>query len=248
MVAQLGPLDPYLRLDLRGVARRRPANYLLKAVGRFEFHQPAIPLCLPGGDQIVMTAAFDPLQIFGVGHAAVDHHRAPGAFAGAPLERPKHLIQRGGVVAIAGENFVCFGEAVAVEDQAHHYLLAVGALVARVAALGLRIALGPTLEVGRGEIIKQQGVVEIKQGPFARGQCRFDLLAPGMELVEIAVKGGFAQDTEVALQQLLQRTAPDPVGHRMFRARRDQAIEHHCLGQYAGALSESGARQDLRQP
>jgi hypothetical protein len=41
-------------------------------------------------------------------------------------------------------------------------LLAIGALVTRVAALGWWIALRQTFEVGRGEIIEQQCVVEIK--------------------------------------------------------------------------------------
>ena len=117
-----------------------------------------------------MAVGSDPLEIFGVSHAAVDHHRAAGPFAGAPLERAEHLIQGSGVVAIAGKDFVRPGKAVAVEHQAHHHLFAVGALVARIAALGLRIALGQTFEVGRGEIVEQQRVVEVKQGLFAFGQ------------------------------------------------------------------------------
>jgi hypothetical protein len=83
-------------------------------------------------------------------------------------------------------------------------LLAIGALVARVAALGLWIALRQTFEVGRGEIIEQQCVVEIKQGPLALGQRRFDVLAPRMEPIEIAVKRTVVQPTEVALQDLLR--------------------------------------------
>ena len=230
LLAQLGTLDQQLRFDLSGVARRGPTNHFRKAFGGFELCQPPIALRRPCGDQIMMTASFDPLQICGIRHAAVDHHGAAGAFAGAPLKRAQHLIERSGVVAIAGEDFVRPGKAVAVEDQAHYYLFAVGALVARVAALGLRIARGQTFEVGRGEIVEQQRVIEVKQRPFAFGQRTFDLFAVGMKLIEIAVKRLVTQPTEVALQELLHRTAADPVGHGVFGPRRDQAVEHHRLG------------------
>ena len=106
----------------------------------------------------------------------------------------------------------------AIEHQAHHYLLAVEVLIARVAALGLPIARGQTHEIGRGEIIEQERVVEIKQVLFACGPRPFDLLRARMELIEVGVKRGFAQRTEVAVHDLLQRAAANPVGHRILRA------------------------------
>jgi len=39
-----------------------------------------------------------------------------------------------------------------------------------------------------------------------------------MELIEVAVKRGFAQRTEVAVQDLLQRAAANSVGHGILRA------------------------------
>jgi hypothetical protein len=157
----------------------------------------------------MMTAGFDRLQIFGGGHAAVDHHRAARAFTGAPLQRAEHLIHRGGIVTIAGKAFVGGGKAVAVEHQPHHHLLAVGPLVARLVALGLRIALGQTLEVGRGEIIEEERVVEVKQAPFACGERGFNLLAARMKLVEVAVKGVVAHRTEVTLQRMFPLVVPN---------------------------------------
>src|SRR5207244_4262719 len=73
------------------------------------------------------------------------------------------------------------------------------AKVARVDALRLRIARRQTFEVGRGEIIEQQRVVEVKQGPFALGQRRFELFAVGMKFVQIAVKRLVTELAEVAV-------------------------------------------------
>jgi len=56
-------------------------------------------------------------------------------------------------------------DAVAADDECDAHLLAVAAVVARVAALSLIVALRLALEVGRGYVVEQQVVIEIEHLP-----------------------------------------------------------------------------------
>jgi hypothetical protein len=60
----------------------------------------------------------------------------------------EHGGERGMIAGIAGENLVSDRKPVAVDHQSHHHLFAIGALVARMAELGLAVARALTLKIG----------------------------------------------------------------------------------------------------
>ena len=79
-------------------------------------------------------------------------------------------------------------EAVAIDDEADHHLLAVRAVIARVAALGFAVGGGEPLKVGRGQVVEVDRAVEVEQAALAFDQCRLDRGAMRVQLVEHAVE------------------------------------------------------------
>ena len=124
-------------------------------------------------------------------------------------------------------------ETVAIDHQPYHHLLAVGPVIARIAALGLAVLGSKSLEIGRGEIVKVDRGVEIEQAALARNQCRLDSGAVRMQFVEHLIKRVFGKPLKVDIEDISERRAPDPVRHGVLGARRDQPIERHqaaCQG------------------
>jgi hypothetical protein len=68
-----------------------------------------------------------------------------------------------GVVGVAGEHLVAQREAVEGHHQGDADLLAVGPVIAAVAALGQRVGRRLALEVGAGHVVQQHLVVDRKQ-------------------------------------------------------------------------------------
>ena len=85
------------------------------------------------------------------------------ALAVAALHRGDDLLHGGHVGAIAGKHLIAERDAVARHHQADANLLAVGPMVAAVAAAGERVALGLTLEVCARHVVQQQLIVKLEQ-------------------------------------------------------------------------------------
>ena len=71
-----------------------------------------------------------------------------------------------------------------------------------------------------------------------------NLLPFGIEAVQIAIQRIIVERRNIDAQNVAQGRAADPVGHRVFRPRRDQAVERHRLGQQTRPRREAGASQD----
>src|SRR2546425_524816 len=148
LVAALRALDKHTRLPLARVARRGgaedldPASVVLKRV------QMLVPLRRSPSHDVVMAAGADLREVVGERQAAIDHDRGAAAPPGPLLEGRQHLLQGGAVLAITVEDFVGLRKPVAVQDQPDDDLLAVGAVIARVPALRLRIVWALAFEVG----------------------------------------------------------------------------------------------------
>ena len=125
-----------------------------------------------------------------------------------------------------------------------HDLLAVGPMIARIAALGLAVAGALALEIGRGEIVEIDRGVEIEQAALARNQRRLDGGAVRMQLVEHLVERVFRERVEVGAEDIGKRGAPDPIRHGVFGARRNQAIEHHRAGEPLHGLPTARSRAE----
>ena len=95
-------------------------------------------------------------------HAAIERPDALG-LAITGLHRGDNLLQRRRIVAIAGEHFVTERQPAPRHHQTDADLLAVGPMVARVAALGQRIGVGLALEVRARYVVQQQIVLDGEQ-------------------------------------------------------------------------------------
>src|SRR5262245_1212900 len=167
------------RLFLAGAGGAAAQDEGLDAgVVRTALDLPSVPQCFPravpnGVSDLLETAAWraddgpraaslQPAQAGLADHAAVEDPAAP--LAAVPVLHARDgLPQRRAVVAVAGENLVAQGVAVAADDQPDEHLLAVGAVVTRVAAPGLGVGDGLALEVGAGKVVEQPVVCQAEQ-------------------------------------------------------------------------------------
>ena len=96
-------------------------------------------------------------------HATV-HDPDPLRFA-EPLPRSAVTMRLDGlqVLRVARERQVGQGETVAGHDQGQDDLLAIAAVIAGITAAGQVVLLGQALEVGAGQVVEQQVVVELEQ-------------------------------------------------------------------------------------
>lgn len=172
---------------------------------------------------------------------------APCGQADALFEAVEHGSQRGAVLGIAGEHLMSDREAVAIDDQADHHLLAVRAVVARIAALRFGIGRGLAFEVDRGQVVEVDHAVEVEQVALALDQCGFDGGAMGVELVEDAVERILCQGIEPGAEDVGQCRAADPLRRRMLGSGLDQPVQNHRAGEPARAAGDPEFAQDLAQ-
>ena len=117
-------------------------------------------------DDVLAAAVAQELQILLADHAAVQH---PDALRLAVLRfHGRDDLGNGfAVVGVACENFVTQRNAFLRDDQADAHLQAIRTTVTRITALGLGITLALSFEVGAGDVVQQQVVLEIEQVPQA---------------------------------------------------------------------------------
>jgi len=106
-------------------------------------------------------------------------------------------------------------------DQADANLFIAAALIARVTALGLRIALRLALEVGARHIVEQKLEAHAKPLPVTRHQVGAQSVLVLAELIERAVEPVIVDQPVVHTEQIIERGGVIPVlGHSEFRALR----------------------------
>ena len=203
-----------------------------------------VPLGGPPRHEVVVVPSPDLREILGEGHPAIDHHRRAAAPAGPLLQRRQHLVHGGAILAIAIEDLVGLRKPVAVQDQPHNHLLAVGPVIARVAALGLRILRALAFKVGGRQVVEVDRVVQVEQRALARGQGLLDRRALRMQPIEIAIERLVTERAEVRPENVAERGAPDPVRHGVLRGRAHQAIERHDLTEPPRPRTQPGLGQD----
>src|SRR6202048_3183570 len=152
-----------------------------------EFKGELLQFRLRRSDDIAPAGLAQPRQIAGAGHAAIGdpdppQHAMPGLHGG--YDR----LQGSRVVGVAGENLVAQGKAVEGHYQRDTHLLAVGTMIARIAALRLRIGRGVALKIRARHVIEQHLVLDRKQLSAALRQMRFQLGLIGEQMIEPAVE------------------------------------------------------------
>ena len=95
----------------------------------------------------MQLALFELSNVLIISHAAIDDHGGTFLKPGALGQTIEHGGECGMIAGIASEHLVSDREPIAVDHQPHHHLFAIGALVARMAELGLVVARALTLKI-----------------------------------------------------------------------------------------------------
>src|SRR5207244_832619 len=110
------------------------------------------------------------------------------AFAEAGFDGVDDELDGGEVARVAGERLMRQRETITRDDEGDDDLLAVAAMIARVAALGEFIVLGEALEVAAGEIVQEKIVFELKE----RAEVLLEIVLDGNlrfeQLIERAIE------------------------------------------------------------
>ena len=141
-----------------------------------------------------------------------------------------------------------FGEPLPVHHQPHHHLLAVRAVVLRVAPFRLRVGQTLALKIAGRQVVEIDRAVQGEQLLFPFRQGRLDHRPFGVHAVQVPIERVVVHPAEVHPQDVRQRGVRAPVRHGMFRARGDQAVQGHQLGQSAGRFREPRPGQHFVYP
>ena len=88
------------------------------------------------------------------------------------------------IVGVAGEHLVAQGKAVEGHDQRDAHLLAVGPMIARIAALCLRVGFRLAFEIGARDVVEQHLVLDREQLAAALRQMRFERRLVRQQMIE----------------------------------------------------------------
>jgi hypothetical protein len=105
-------------------------------------------------------------------------------------------------MGIAGEHFVAQRKAVEGHDKRDAHLLAVGAMIAGITALRLRICLDLACKIRTRHIVEQHLVLDRKQLSAALRQMRFELGLGCEQMIEPAIEPILVDPLVTELQQI----------------------------------------------
>jgi hypothetical protein len=142
-------------------------------------------------------------------HSPIHHPDAvgPPVFL---LHGRDHLIDGRGVVAIAGEDLVAQRKAVLGDDQADQHLEAIGTAVAGVATPCQRIGRTLALEIGAGDIVEEQLVLQVEEVSQPLPQVAFQLVLVRQEMIEPRVEPVGVDFLDGDTQEITQGRAAIP--------------------------------------
>ena len=130
------------------------------------------------------------------------------------------------ILLVAGEGFVRQRKAFARHHQGQHDLLAIAALVARVAASGHFVGLHQALEVTAGEIVEQEFVIELEQLTEMLFQIVLDAELTSDQAVESAIETILGDDGVGDAEQIFESGRGVPMfGEGEFAARLAEPID-----------------------
>ena len=178
-----------------------------------------LELALGRADDVLPPARLQEVEVLFRDHAAI---QCPDALrpAVAGFHRLDDLLQGRRVVPISGEDFVAQRQAAARHHQADADLLAVGPMVARVAALGQGIRVGLAFEVRARHVVQQQIVLDGEQLAEPLLEKRLQRLLVRQQFVQPAVQAVVVHLVERHAQQVGQRALPIKVFGDVQFARR----------------------------
>jgi len=146
---------------------------------------------------------------------------------------PHDLFERGGIVAVAGEHLITQGHPATAHHQRDIHLLAVRAMISRIAPLRLRVAFRLSLEVRAGDVVEQQVVVQIEQFAKPLLQEFLERFLVGQQNVQRSIQAIFVYLLLGHTQQIRHRAGlVEVLGQMQFAGRFTQPTENqnhgHC--------------------
>ena len=171
------------------------------AVRRGEFGGELLQLRLGCADDVAPAGLAQPCQVAGAGHAAIgDPH--PAQHAVPRLHGGDDGLQGARIVRVAGKHLIAQREAIEGHHKGDADLLAVRPVIARIAALRLRIARRLAFEIGAGHVIEQHLVLHREQLAAATCQVRFQRGLVRKQVIEAAVQPVLVHLLFAELQQI----------------------------------------------
>src|SRR3974377_1234279 len=114
-------------------------------------------------------------------------------------------------MCVAGEHLVAQGKAVKGHDKGNADLLAVGAMIARIAALCLWVPFRLTLKVGACNVVEQHLVLDCEQLSATLRQMRLKGSFVRKQMIQASIEAVFIDRFLAKLQQIDKRCAAVPV-------------------------------------
>src|SRR3954452_13906369 len=180
--------------------------------------------------QILAASFADRRKILLAHNAAVKHPDA-ACLAVLTFHHAQDCFHRRDIRTVAVESFVTEREPLAVDDQRDHHLLAVGTMIARVAAAHHGIAFRRSFHVGARQIVKQYIERGAEQLAVALLQMLLQFRFVRQNAVQAAVEPCVIDLAVFDPQQVVQccRWIPSLL-NRQFAAWRAQAIDRQHSG------------------
>ena len=167
-------------------------------------------LATPRGEQIPPAGSAEELERLLADHAPV-HDPDPLRFPEPRLDRRDDGLDGLEILRVARQRQVGQGETVAGHDQGQHDLFAIAAVIAGITAAGQVVLLGQALEVGAGQVVEQQVVVELEQGPELVLQVVLDRLLGLQQAVQGPVQAVLGHGAVGDAEQVFQARGAIPV-------------------------------------
>ncbi len=169
-----------------------------------------------------------------------------------PLHRLHDFLQRRDIRAVSRENLVAQRHSALGNHQPDADLFAVGPMVARVAALGQRIAVGLALEIRAGHVVQQQVVLDaeqlaqaVLQEGFQRFFMRQNRVQRAIETLLVDLLGRNAQ--EIDQRALGVKMLGDvQFARRLAEAAEDQHQGHQRPGDFFAAVGKRAVEKVLQ--
>jgi hypothetical protein len=161
-------------------------------------------------DDVAPAGFTQPLQIASTAHAAVRDPDAP--HHGMPRLHCRYdCLQCSRIVDVAREDLVAQRKPVEGHHQSDAHLLAVGAMIAGVTALRLRIGFRLAFKIGACDVVEQHFVLDCKQLAAPLRQMRFQRLFVREQMIKGAVEAVLVDLLIAKLKQVGKSRATVPI-------------------------------------
>jgi hypothetical protein len=133
---------------------------------------------------------------------------------------------------IASEHLVAQRKAVEGHNKRDQDLLAIGPMIARVAALRLRVGLRLAFKIGARDVVQQHLVLNRKQLSASPRQMRFERLLVQEQMIKRAIEAILVDLLIPELKQIAKRRAAVPILGNMQLARWRAEPRRHQHGRH----------------